>query len=390
MSIIKNIGDKIQFDIYSTMHSPDPNRLPIVLEEWEELARKKLDDGPYYYIAGGAGSGQTMKDNLQAFKDWKIVQKMLNNVEERDLSIELFGKTYPFPIFQAPIGVQSIIHPEGEVGSALASAEVGVPFITSSASSVPMEQIAEEMGDAEKWFQLYWSKDPEITASFIKRAEKSGYTAIVVTLDTPMMAWREQDLKNIYLPFLAGEGVGNYFSDPAFRAALEESPEENPLAAIMHWTTIFGNSSLTWKDIEFVKSQTDLPIILKGIVHPEDAKKALEAKVDGIIVSNHGGRQVDGGIAALDALPEVCRVVENKIPVLMDSGIRRGSDVIKAMALGADAVLVGRPLMYGLAVGGKEGVIQTLNNLIADLDITLGLVGKQSVRYLKDDLLLKR
>ncbi len=387
---MKNIGDEIQFGIYSTMHSPDPDRLPIILEEWEELAREKLEDGPYYYVAGGAGSGQTMEDNLQAFKAWKIVQKMLNKVDERDLSVELFGKTYPYPILQAPIGVQSIIHPEGEIGSALASAEVGVPFVASSASSVPMEKVAEEMGDAEKWFQLYWSKDPDITASFLKRAEAAGYSAIVVTLDTPMMAWRERDLKHVYLPFLAGEGVGNYFSDPAFRAALDESPEENPLAAIMHWTTIFGNSALTWEDIQFVKEHTSLPIILKGIVHPEDAKKALEAKVDGIIVSNHGGRQVDGGIAALDALPEVCNVIQGEIPVLMDSGIRRGSDIIKAMALGADAVLVGRPLMYGLALSGQQGVKEVLNNLIADLDITLGLAGERSVHELKDNLLLKR
>lgn len=387
---MKNIGDEIQFSIYSTMHDPDPNRLPIVLEEWEKLAREKLEDGPYYYVAGGAGSGQTMEDNLQAFKNYKIVQKMLNKVDERDLTVDLFGKTYPYPLFQAPIGVQSIIHPEGEVGAALASAEVGVPFIASSASSVPMEKIADEMGDAEKWFQLYWSKDFNITKSFLKRAESAGYSAIVVTLDTPMMAWREYDLKHVYLPFLAGEGVGNYFSDPAFRAELEESPEENPFGAIMHWTKIFGNSALTWEDIEFVKEHTDLPIILKGIVHPEDAKKALIYNVDGVIVSNHGGRQVDGGIAALDALPEVCDVIQGKIPVLMDSGIRRGSDVIKAMALGADAVLVGRPLMYGLAVSGQQGVKKVLNNLIADLDITLGLAGEKSVREIKDNVRLKR
>lgn len=387
---MKNIGDEIQFSIYSTMHDPDPDRLPIVLEEWEKLAREKLEDGPYYYVAGGAGSGQTMDDNLQAFKNYKIVQKMLNKVDERDLSVELFGKTYPYPLFQAPIGVQSIIHPEGEVGAALASAEVGVPFIASSASSVPMEQIAEKMGDAEKWFQLYWSKDFNITKSFLNRAESAGYSAIVVTLDTPMMAWREYDLKHVYLPFLAGEGVGNYFSDPAFRAELEESPEENPFGAIMHWTKIFGNSALTWEDIEFVKEHTSLPIILKGIVHPEDAEKALIYNVDGIIVSNHGGRQVDGGIAALDALPEVCDVIQDKIPVLMDSGIRRGSDVIKAMALGADAVLVGRPLMYGLAVSGQQGVKKVLNNLIADLDITLGLAGEKSVREIKENVRLKR
>jgi len=384
---MKNIGNKVQYSIYSTMPNPDSNRLPVIYEEWEELARKKLEDGPFYYIAGGAGGEQTMSANLKAFADQKIIPQMLRNVEERDLSVSLFGKTYPSPILQAPIGVQSIIHPDGEVASALASAELGVPYIASSASTTPMEKIAEKMGDAEKWFQLYWSKDPDVTASFLKRAEATGYSAIVVTLDTPMMAWREHDLKNVYLPFLAGEGVGNYFTDPAFCAKLEKSPQEDPEAAIMHWTQVFGNPGLSWEDVEFIKKHTSLPIILKGILHPEDAKRALDYGVDGIIVSNHGGRQVDGAIGALEALPLVCDVVQDKIPVLMDSGIRRGADIMKAMALGAKAVLVGRPLMYGLAVAGQEGVKEVMTNLLADLDLNLGLAGISSVTDLDSSIL---
>ncbi|SES65375.1 FMN-dependent dehydrogenase, includes L-lactate dehydrogenase and type II isopentenyl diphosphate isomerase [Oceanobacillus limi] len=376
---MKNIGNKIQYQIYSTMSNPDPNRLPVSYEAWEEKARDVLEDGPYYYVAGGAGGENTMKANLDAFQQQKIIPRMLRNVEERDLSIELFGQTYPSPVLQAPIGVQSIIHPEGEIASAKASAEMGVPYIASSASSVPMEKIAEEMGDAPRWFQLYWSKDPDITASFVRRAEQSGYSAIVVTLDTPMMAWREDDLKNVYLPFLIGEGVGNYFSDPAFLSKLEKSPKEDPNAAIMYWTQIFGNPGLTWDDIAFLREHTNLPILLKGILHPEDAILALEYGVDGIIVSNHGGRQVDGAQGALDALPRVCEAIHDQIPVLMDSGIRRGSDVIKALALGAKGVLVGRPCMYGLAVAGQQGVKEVLQNLIADLDITLGLTGHQAV-----------
>lgn len=328
-----------------------------------------------------------MEANLKAFTNREIIPRMLRNVDQRDLSVELFGQKYPFPILQAPIGVQSIIHEEGEIGSALASAEMGVPYITSSASSVPMEKIAEAMGDAPRWFQLYWSRDPEIAASFLKRAENSGYSAIVVTLDTPMMAWREYDLKNVYLPFLAGEGVGNYFTDPAFLSKLEKSPQEDPQAAIMHWTTIFGNTSLTWDDIDFLREHTNLPIILKGIMHKDDAKLALEKGVDGIIVSNHGGRQVDGAVGALDALPEVVEVVGDKVPVLMDSGIRRGSDIMKAMALGAKAVLVGRPLMYGLAVAGQEGVKEVMQNMLADLDITMALTGQTSVSQLDTSLL---
>lgn len=384
---MSNFGNNIQFNVYQTMANPDPKRLPIVYEEWEERARAILDDGPFYYVAGGAGGGKTMKANLEAFERREIVPRMLRDAEQRDLSVQLFGQTYPFPVLHAPIGVQSIIHEEGDLGSARACAKLGIPFIASSASTLPMEKIAEEMGDAARWFQLYWSKDPDITASFLRRAEASGYSAIVVTLDTPMMAWREYDLKNVYLPFLMGEGVGNYFTDPAFCAKLDQSPEEDPMAAIMHWTQIFGNISLTWDDIAFLREHTTLPIILKGILHPDDAKLALKHNIDGIIVSNHGGRQVDGSIAALDALPAVCDVIQNKIPVLMDSGIRRGADVIKAMALGAKAVLVARPCMYGLATAGEKGVQEVLQNLIADLDITMALTGENSVRKLTPSIL---
>ena len=386
---MENIGNLIQYQIYATMQNPDPNRLPVITEEWEKLAREKLEDGPYYYIAGGAGAEKTMEANLKAFTDRQIIPRMLRNVDKRDLSVNILGQTYPFPVLQAPIGVQSIIHEEGEIGSAKASAEMGIPYIASSASTVPMEKIAEAMGDAPRWFQLYWSRDPEIAASFLKRAEASGYSAIVVTLDTPMMAWREYDLKNVYLPFLAGEGVGNYFTDPAFQAKLDAPIEEDPQAAIMHWTRIFGNTSLTWDDLSFLREHTNLPIILKGIMHPDDAKMALEKGVDGIIVSNHGGRQVDGAVGALEVLPEVAEAVGDKVPVLMDSGIRRGSDIMKAMALGAKAVLVGRPLMYGLAVAGQKGVKEVLQNMLADLDITMGLTGESKVSELDESLLRK-
>lgn len=269
---MENIGNQVQFQIYQTMTNPDPDRLPVVHEEWEKRAREVLEDGPYYYIAGGAGGEKTVAANLRAFDHWKIAPRMLRNVEQRDISIELLGQTYPFPLLLAPVGVQSIIHPEGELASARACAELGIPYITSSASSWPMEKIAEVMGDAPRWFQLYWSKDPEITVSFLNRAEASGHSAIVVTLDTPMMGWREFDLKNVYLPLLMGEGIGNYVSDPAFCSRLEKSPKEDPASAIMYWARVFGNASLTWDDLAFLRMHTRLPILLKGIVHPEDEK----------------------------------------------------------------------------------------------------------------------
>jgi L-lactate dehydrogenase (cytochrome) len=386
---LANYGNDVQFRIYQTMPNPDPNRLPVIYEEWEEKAREVLEDGPFYYIAGGAGGGMTMQANRAAFNRWKIVPRMLRNVEDRDTTIELFGKTYPFPVLHAPIGVQSIIHPDGERASARACAELGIPYVASSASTVPMEQIAEEMGDAPRWFQLYWSKDPDITASFLQRAEASGYSAIVVTLDTPMMAWREHDLKNVYLPFLIGEGVGNYFTDPAFCAKLKKSPQEDPLSAILYWAQVFGNPGLTWENLQFLREHTNLPILLKGILHPEDAKRAVAYGIDGIIVSNHGGRQVDGAIGALSALPAIVDAVSGQLTILMDSGIRRGSDIVKALALGAQAVLVGRPCMYGLAVAGEKGVKEVLQNLLADLDITIALAGERSVRDINSSILIE-
>jgi len=386
---LANYGNDVQFRIYQTMPNPDPNRLPVIYEEWEEKAREVLEDGPFYYIAGGAGGGMTMQANRAAFNRWKIVPRMLRNVEDRDTTIELFGKTYPFPVLHAPIGVQSIIHPDGERASARACAELGIPYVASSASTVPMEQIAEEMGDAPRWFQLYWSKDPDITASFLQRAEASGYSAIVVTLDTPMMAWREHDLKNVYLPFLNGEGVGNYFTDPAFCAKLKKSPQEDPLSAILYWAQVFGNPGLTWENLQFLREHTNLPILLKGILHPEDAKRAVAYGIDGIIVSNHGGRQVDGAIGALSALPAIVDAVSGQLTILMDSGIRRGSDIVKALALGAQAVLVGRPCMYGLAVAGEKGVKEVLQNLLADLDITIALAGERSVRDINSSILIE-
>lgn len=385
---MSNFGNQVQFEVYQTMKEPKADRLPVSYEEWEARAREVLEDGPFDYVAGGAGGEETMKDNRHSFTRWKIVPRMLEHVENRDLSVELFGKSYVSPLLQAPIGVQSIIHEVGELASARASAAMNIPYIASSASTKTMEEIAEVMGDAPKWFQLYWNKDPEVTASFVRRAEAAGYDAIVVTLDTPMMAWREKDLKNVYLPFLIGEGVGNYFTDPVFRSRLTSPPEEDPVQAVMHWTKTFGNPGLTWEHLLFLREHTDLPILLKGILHPDDAKKALEFGVDGMIVSNHGGRQVDGAVSALDALPPIVEAVGKELPVLMDGGIRRGADVIKALALGAKAVLVGRPCMYGLAVAGEQGVNEVLRNLLADTDLTMALSGCPSVAELNRSFLL--
>ena len=245
------------------------------------------------------------------------------------------------------------------------------------------------MGDSPRWFQLYWSKDNEITRSMIKRAENSGYSAIVITLDTTMMGWRVQDLENDYSPFRQGIGLTNYFSDPVFCSRLIKQPEEDMEATFSYFSSINTNATLTWENLAFIRENTKLPILLKGIDKQRDAKLALEHGIDGIVVSNHGGRQLDGSIATIDALPKVCDVIGGKIPVLMDSGIRTGTDVIKAIALGASAVLLGRPFAYGLAVAGEEGVKQVIRNLIADIDVSLGLSGNNSIKNLDRSIVVK-
>ncbi|MBU8906073.1 lactate 2-monooxygenase [Desertibacillus haloalkaliphilus] len=380
-------GNIIQHQIYSQPSVEKEEQYPVAFEDWEKLAREKLKDGPFWYVAGGAGSGETMKANRDAFTKQKIQPRMLNDVDERDLSVTLFGQTFQTPILLAPVGVQSIVHDQGELASAKAASNMNIPYITSTASSYTMEEIADVIGEGPRWYQLYWGKDEDVTASMLHRAKRAGYTALVVTLDTPILGWREKDLEQAYLPFLQGIGIANYLSDPMFCSKLEKSPQEDRRAAIEYFFKIFSNARLTWSDLAFLRKHWDLPIILKGIIHPRDAELALQYGVDGIIVSNHGGRQVDGEISTLDALESICHVIGGKIPVLLDSGIRRGSDVVKASALGASAVLLGRPFVYGLAVGGEEGVKHAIRNIIADTDLTLALSGRNSIKNLDRSLL---
>jgi isopentenyl diphosphate isomerase/L-lactate dehydrogenase-like FMN-dependent dehydrogenase len=275
----------------------------------------------------------------------------------------------------APIGVQSIIHQEAELAVARAARSLGIPLILSTLSSTPLEAVAATMSEVPRWFQLYWPRNNELAGNFVQRAEQAGYSALVVTLDTYLLGWRERDLQKTYLPFLQGQGLANYFTDPVFRAALPQPPEQDPAAAIRYFLEIVSNPALTWDDLAWLRNRTRLPIFLKGILDPDDARKAVDHGAAGLIVSNHGGRQLDGAIAALDALPRVVRTVADRAVVLFDSGIRRGADVVKALALGARCVLLGRPYCYGLAVRGEQGVRDVLYNLLADIDLTLGLAG---------------
>jgi L-lactate dehydrogenase (cytochrome) len=344
--------------------------LPTDLTRLEPLAKEKLSREAYDYVAGSAGTGDTARANREAFRRWRLVPRMLRGSAGCDLSTTVLGQTLPVPVLLAPIGVLRQLHPEGELAVARAAESMGVTMVLSTAASHTMEEVAEVGGP--RWYQLYWPNDRDLAISFLERAKAAGYSALVVTLDTFTLAWRPYDLDNGYLPFLRGLGNQNYFADPVFSASAGDNP-------ILHWASLFGNPTLTWEDLAFLREHWDGPIALKGIQDTEDARRAVDAGMDGIVVSNHGGRQVDGAIAALDALPAITHAVGDQIDVLFDSGIRTGADVVKALALGAKAVLLARPYAYGLALGGEAGVRHVLRCLLADLELTLRLSGHADV-----------
>jgi lactate 2-monooxygenase len=361
--------------------------------DWRSLERDAyhlLADGPRGYIEGGAGRGETIAANREAFGRWAIVPRMLRDVSQRTLARTVLGTECKAPLLLAPIGVQTLAHHEGELAAVRAAAEVGLPFIASTAAAHTIEQIAQAAGEQPCWYQLYWPRDRELARSFVTRAEQAGYKAIVLTLDTWMLGWRPADLTNGFLPFLWGEGNYNYLQDPVFRGLLAAPPEEDMQAAIGQWAWQFANPAITWDDLAWLREITDLPIVLKGILHPDDARLAVEHGVQGVLVSNHGGRQVDGAIGALDALPGVVAAVDGRCEVLFDSGIRSGADALKALALGARAVLLGRPYMWGLALGGQAGVAEVLRSLLADLDLAMALSGYASIDEVGEGALTQR
>jgi lactate 2-monooxygenase len=382
-------GDERQAEIFQRGLMGSRISVPASVSLLEHRAKEALKPQAWDYVAGGAGGEETIRANRAAFDRWRLVPRMFCNVSKRDISTEILGTSLPAPLLLGPVGVQGIIHSEAEVAAARAAASLGIPMVLSSASSRSIEEVGQAIGSGVAWFQLYWSKDAELTASFLRRAEAAGFRAVVVTLDIPILGWRERDLQHPYLPFLVGEGVANYFSDPVFRSRLARPPEEDPVPAIRQWSAVFANPALTWDDLPFLRRHTKLPILLKGILHRDDAARALDCGVDGVIVSNHGGRQVDGAIAALDALPGIVELVKGRVPILFDSGIRRGADAVKALALGAKAVLIGRLYIWGLAVAGEQGVRDVVLNFLADLDITLGLCGCTSLRELNPSVLAR-
>jgi lactate 2-monooxygenase len=392
----------------------DPRRL-------ERAAQEVLSAESFAYIAGGAGLETTMAANRRAFTRRGIVPRVLAGADVRDLSVDLFGRRLESPFLLAPIGVLETAHRDADLAVARAAAAERIPFVFSSQGSVPMERCAEVMGDAPRWFQLYWGASDEVAESFVRRAEACAAEAIMLTVDTTMLGWRTRDLDLGSLPFLLGKGIAQYTSDPVFNALLEADPSPGPRgpvtwkavrslvelsrrypgstlanlrtgrarAAVRLFIDIFARPSLAWEQVEALRAFTTLPILLKGVLHPDDARRAVELGVDGIVVSNHGGRQIDGDVASLDALPAVLEAVGADVPVLLDSGIRGGADAFKALALGARAVLIGRPYAYGLAIAGERGVRAVIRNFVAELDLTMGLAGCASVVGLTPDLLVR-
>jgi lactate 2-monooxygenase len=412
-----------QSEIFAAGVSGRRPLVPVDFASLERLARRRASVRAWAYAAGGAGLESTARANREAFERWRIVPRMLRDVSRRELGVELFGRRIPAPVLFGPLGAAELLHARADLAIAQAAAELGVPYVFTSQACAPMEACAAVMKDAPRWFQLYWSADEELVDSFLARAARAGAEAIVVTLDTTLLGWRPRDLNLGSLPFARAEGIAQYTSDPRFLRIVSERvasgrpsarrPEltlaalrtlhsiarhfpgpllanlraAEPRAAVETFLEIYSRPSLTWDDLASLRERTRLPVLLKGIQHPDDALRALELGIDGIVVSNHGGRQVDGALGSLDALPEIAGALDGRMTVLFDSGVRSGSDIFKALALGADAVLIGRPYLYGLALAGADGAAEVMRNLIAELDLTLGLSGLSSLAELGPDAL---
>ena len=386
-----NYGD-FQLEIYLAGLNGVRPKLPMTYPELAARARAALADDVYAYVAGGAGNEFTQDANVSAFDGYGLMPRMLAGANERDLSIELFGHRLATPLLFAPVGVIGLCaqHGHGDIATAQAAARTGVPMIASTLMADPLEDVAVHNGDTPAFFQLYTPSDRELAASFVNRAERAGYQAIVVTLDTQILGWRPRDLTLASFPQLQGRCLANYFSDPIFRAKLEKPPEEDPRMAALAWALGFADPGLSWEDLGWLRSLTSLPLLLKGICHPEDARRAIDGGVDGIYCSNHGGRQANGGAAAIDMLPAVVEAVDGRVPVIFDSGIRGGEHVVKAIALGASAVGVGRPYAWGLALGGVDGIVHVIRSLLAETDLLMAVDGYASLADLTPEALVRR
>jgi lactate 2-monooxygenase len=414
----QGVGRAAQSTIYRDGVTGRGPRIPVSWPELVARAGRAMSPAAWAYVHGSAGLESTAAANAGALDAWRIVPRMLRDVTDRDLGVTLFGHRYPTPLLAAPVGALELVHRDADLAIARAAAALGIPSVISSQASVPMERVAAEGGGGPLWFQLYWSADDELVESLVQRAERLGAHAIEVTLDTQQLGWRPRDLDQAFLPFIRGMGIAQYTSDPVFQRLLAERIAGRrdgsiPPAAKVRVTPatvrtavglkrrgvareagelfldVFSRPWLQWSDLPFLRERTKLPILLKGIQHPDDAKRAVDAGMDGVVVSNHAGRQIDGAIGALEALPRVVDAVGARTTVIYDSGIRGGADVFRALALGAQAVQVGRPWVYGLAIAGEEGAQEALRNILAEFDLVLGLSGHRSIAELSPEVLAR-
>lgn len=380
--------DKLR-ELHDRLETGGEELPPLTYETLRREAEKHIESDAFGFVTTGAGTGTTKEANCAAFENWRIVPRVLRGISDRDMSVRLFDEEIPAPILFAPIGGQALVHDDGERALAKAAASLGLPLVLSSGSSYSMEEVADEMDGSSRWFQLYVSPDRDLVTSFIERAESAGYGAIVVTVDNPVRGWRPVELEEGFNPRGAAR-KGNYFTDPVFGSRIDGSPEEDFSRAMKEYRDVSVDASISWDDVGWIREQTSLPVVLKGILHPDDAELAVDAGVDGIVVSTHGGNHIDGAVGSLEVLPDVVDRVDDRIPVLFDSGIRSGTDVFKALALGADAVLVGRPYLFGLGIAGADGVRAVVENMLAELDVTMANCGCATVDAIDSSLLRRQ
>lgn len=350
----------------------------VSLADYERHARERLPEPVWAYIAGAGADGLTRRWNREAFDRLKLEGRVLADMAGAHTRIELFGQPMEAPILLAPVGFQKLAHEDGERATALGAAAGGVTMVVSTQASTPFEEIAASAPGAF-WFQLYMQARREDTLTLLRRAETAGFRAIMLTVDTPVSGLRNQEQR---AGFMLPEGIEAVntrgMPGPVLRAAPGQSPVFQGLL----------DAAPIWKDVEWLRSRTRLPLLLKGIMSPGDARLAVDAGIDGLVVSNHGGRALDTLPASIEALPRIAEATAGAVPLLLDGGVRRGTDIVKALALGASAVMVGQPIMHGLAVAGAVGIAHIVNILRTELEVAMALTGRRTIAEIERSTVL--